>query len=114
MRVQFREAEYRILKSTFMGKTILFADHGQDWTDERIVRAYHAQHQVERTLVVQKMLATSASVPPSIGPARSCAYILYPALKRSKRPVVQTRLSKMNDRQKELASVLGLDRFLHN
>jgi hypothetical protein len=52
LRVQFREAEYRILKSTFMGKTILFADHGQDWTDERIVRAYHAQHQVERTLVV--------------------------------------------------------------
>jgi hypothetical protein len=39
---------------------------------------------------------------------------LYPALQRSKKPVVQTQIPKMNDRQKQLASVLGLDRFLHN
>jgi hypothetical protein len=36
--------------------------------------------------------------------------LLYPAPQRSKEPVVQTQLSKMNDRQKTLASVLGLDR----
>lgn len=47
LRFQFREAEYRKLKSTFMGKTILFTDHGQDWTDEQIVLAYRAQHHVE-------------------------------------------------------------------
>jgi hypothetical protein len=40
--------------------------------------------------------------------------LLYPASQRSKKPVVQTQLSKMNDRQKKLASVLDLDRFLHN
>jgi hypothetical protein len=40
--------------------------------------------------------------------------LLYPAPQRSKKPVVQTQLSKLNDRQKQLASVLDLDRFLHN
>jgi hypothetical protein len=40
--------------------------------------------------------------------------LLYPAPQRAKEPFVQTHLSKMNDRQKKLASVLGLDRFLHN
>jgi transposase len=47
LRFEFREAEYQKLKSTFMGKTILFTDHGQDWTDERTVLAYRAQHHVE-------------------------------------------------------------------
>jgi hypothetical protein len=47
LRLQFRKGEYRKLKSTLMGKTILFTDHGQDWTDERIVLAYRAQHHVE-------------------------------------------------------------------
>ena len=40
--------------------------------------------------------------------------LLYTAPQRSKEPVLQTQLSKMNDQQKKLASVLGLDRFLHN
>ena len=40
--------------------------------------------------------------------------LLFPAPQRSKEPVVQTQLSKLNDRQKQLASVLDLDRFLHN
>jgi len=40
--------------------------------------------------------------------------LLYPAPQRSKQPLVQTQFSKMNDRKKELASVLALDRFLHN
>jgi transposase len=47
LRFQFREAEYQKLQSTFMGKTILFTDHGPDWTDEQIVLAYRAQHHVE-------------------------------------------------------------------
>jgi transposase len=29
------------------GKTILFTDHGQDWSDERIVLAYRVHHHVE-------------------------------------------------------------------
>jgi hypothetical protein len=37
VRFQFRKGEYRKWKSTLMGKTILFTDHGQDWADERIV-----------------------------------------------------------------------------
>jgi hypothetical protein len=40
--------------------------------------------------------------------------LLYPAPQRAKQPVVQTQFSKMNDLQKKLASVLGLDRSLHN
>jgi transposase len=47
LRFQFREDENQKLKSTFMGKTILFTDHGPDWTDEQIVLAYRAQHHVE-------------------------------------------------------------------
>lgn len=47
LRFQFRQAEYENLQSTFMGKTILFTDHGDDWTDEQIVLAYRAQHHVE-------------------------------------------------------------------
>jgi hypothetical protein len=40
--------------------------------------------------------------------------LLYPAPQRSKEPLVRTQLSKMNDRQKKLLSVLGLDRYLPN
>jgi transposase len=47
LRFQFREAEYQKLQDTLMGKTILFTDHGDDWTDEQIVIAYRAQHHVE-------------------------------------------------------------------
>ena len=35
------------LCSTLPGKTILFTDHGEDWSDEQIVLAYRAQHEVE-------------------------------------------------------------------
>lgn len=47
LRFQFRDAAYQQLSSTLLGKTILFTDHGQDWTDEQIVLAYRAQHHVE-------------------------------------------------------------------
>jgi transposase len=47
VRFQFRKGECRKLKSTLMGKTILFTGHGQDWTDEQIVLVYRAQHHVE-------------------------------------------------------------------
>ena len=47
LRFQCREDESQKLKSTYMGKTILFTDPGQDWTDERIMLAYRAQHHVE-------------------------------------------------------------------
>jgi hypothetical protein len=40
--------------------------------------------------------------------------LLYPAPQRSEQPVVQTQLSRMNEREKKLASVLGLERFLRN
>ena len=40
--------------------------------------------------------------------------LLYPAPQRSEQPIVQTQLSKMNDREKKLVSVLGLERFLRN
>jgi transposase len=30
-----------------LGKTILFTDHGDDWSDEDIVLGYRAQHHVE-------------------------------------------------------------------
>jgi hypothetical protein len=39
--------------------------------------------------------------------------LLYPAPQCSKEPFVRTQLAKMNLRQKKLAFVLGLDRFLH-
>lgn len=156
LRFQFREAEYRKLKSTFMGKTILFTDHGQDWTDEQIVLTYRAQHHVEADFrrlkdprylsfrptfhwtdqklrvhafycvlaltilnLLRRKLAQSGIVLSIVEMMNQLTEInevtlLYPAPQRSKQPVVQTQLSKMNDRQKELASVLGLDRFLHN
>jgi transposase len=44
---QFRQTAYDQLSSTLLGKTILFTDHGQDWSDEQIVLAYRAQHHVE-------------------------------------------------------------------
>jgi len=43
---RFREAAYRHLAATLLGKTILFTDR-TDWADEQIVRAYRAQHHVE-------------------------------------------------------------------
>jgi transposase len=30
-----------------LGKTVLFTDHGQDWSDEQIVLGYRAQHHVD-------------------------------------------------------------------
>lgn len=47
LRFQFREAAYQKLRSTLLGKTILFTDHGEDWSDEQIVLGYRAQHHVE-------------------------------------------------------------------
>jgi transposase len=47
LRFQFRDAAYQGLSATLLGKTILFTDHGRDWTDEQIVLAYRAQHHVE-------------------------------------------------------------------
>lgn len=44
---QFRDAAYKKLRSTLLGKTILFTDHGADRTDEQIVLGYRAQHHVE-------------------------------------------------------------------
>jgi transposase len=43
----FRPAAYEKLSSTLLGKTILFTDHGEDWSDQQIVLAYRAQHHVE-------------------------------------------------------------------
>jgi transposase len=156
LRFQFREAEYQKLKSTFMGKTILFTDHGQDWTDERIVLAYRAQHHVEadfRRLKDPRYLSFRPSFQWTDQTLRVHAFycvlarmilnllrrklaqsgivlsimeilnqltetneviLLYPAPQRSKKPVVQTQIPKMNVRQNKLASELGLDRFLLN
>jgi transposase len=47
LRFQFRRAAYQKLSATLLGKTILFTDHGKDWSDEQIVLAYRAQHHVE-------------------------------------------------------------------
>ncbi len=156
LRFQFREAEYRKLKSTFMGKTILFTDHGRDWTDEQIVLAYRAQHHVEADFrrlkdprylsfrptfhwtdqklrvhafycvlalmilnLLRRKLAQSGLVLSIVEMMKQLTEtnevtLLYPVPQRSREPFVQSRLSKMNDRQKQLASVLGLNRFLHH
>jgi transposase len=47
LRFHFRKAAYEKLCSTLLGKTILFTDHGDDWSDEKIVLGYRAQHHVE-------------------------------------------------------------------
>jgi transposase len=47
VRFQFRQAAYQKLSSTLLGKTILFTDQGEDWSDEQIVLAYRTQHHVE-------------------------------------------------------------------
>lgn len=44
---RFRRAAYQHLRSTLLGKTILFTDHGDDWSEEQIVLGYRAQHHVE-------------------------------------------------------------------
>jgi transposase len=47
LQFQFRKAAYQKLRSTLLGKTILFTDHGEDRSDEQIVLGYRAQHHVE-------------------------------------------------------------------
>ena len=47
LQFQFRQAAYQELRSTLLGKTILFTDHGEDRSDEQIVLGYRAQHHVE-------------------------------------------------------------------
>jgi transposase len=47
LQFHFRKAAYEKLCSTLLGKTILFTDHGDDWSDEEIVLGYRAQHHVE-------------------------------------------------------------------
>ena len=37
--------------------------------------------------------------------------LLYPAPRRSQEPLVRTELSKMNNRQKQMVSTLGLNRY---
>lgn len=43
---EFDSAAWKELKSTLLGKTILFTDR-DDWTDEQIILGYRAQHHVE-------------------------------------------------------------------
>ncbi len=43
---RFQDKAYQHLRSTLLGKTLLFTDR-TDWTDEQIVLAYRAQHHVE-------------------------------------------------------------------
>lgn len=43
---RFLDKAYQHLRSTLLGKTLLFTDR-TDWTDEQIVLAYRAQHHVE-------------------------------------------------------------------
>lgn len=42
----FRDKAYQQLRSTLLGKTLLFTDR-TDWSDEQIVLAYRAQHHIE-------------------------------------------------------------------
>jgi transposase len=44
---RFRSSAYQQLRSTLLGKTILFTDHSDDWSEEQIVLGYRAQHHVE-------------------------------------------------------------------
>jgi len=43
---RFRDKAYQQLRSTLLGKTLLFTDR-TDWSDEQIVLAYRAQHHSE-------------------------------------------------------------------
>ena len=73
LRYQFRQSAYDKLSSTLLGKTILFTDHGPDWSDEQIVLAYRAQHHVEADFRRLKDPHYLSFRPPSTGPTRSCA-----------------------------------------
>jgi transposase len=44
---RFLRAAYQQLRSSLLGKTILFTDHGEDGSEEQIVLGYRAQHHVE-------------------------------------------------------------------
>jgi transposase len=70
---RFRQAAYDKLRSTLLGKTILFTDHGEDWSDEQIVLAYRAQHPVEADFRRLKNPHYLSFRPPSTGPTRSWA-----------------------------------------
>ena len=43
---RFRDKAYQQLRSTLLGKTLLFTDR-TDWPDEQIVLAYRSQHHIE-------------------------------------------------------------------
>jgi transposase len=151
---QFRQAAYDRLSSTLLGKTILFTDHGEDWSDEQIVLAYRAQYHVEADFrrlknphylsfrptfhwtdqklrvhafycvlalmmlnLLRRQLAQSGMVLSIVEMMNRLTEIkqvtlLYPAPRRSQPPLVRTELSKMSQRQKQMVSILGLDRYL--
>jgi transposase len=156
LRFQFREAAYQKLSSTLLGKTILFTDHGEDWSDEQIVLAYRAQHHVEadfrrlknpyylsfrptfhwtdqklrvhafycvlalmilnllrRQLAQAGMALSIVEMMDQLTDIKEVT-LLYPAPQRSQEPLLRTELSKMNDRQKQMVSTLGLDRYRSN
>ncbi len=50
---RFSKSEWRTLKKTLLGKTLLFTDQ-DSWTDEQIVLAYRAQHHVEADFKLMK------------------------------------------------------------
>ena len=154
LRFQFRQAAYDQLSSTLLGKTILFTDHGEDWSDEQIVLAYRAQHHVEADFrrlkdprylsfrptfhwtdqklrvhafycvlavmilnLLRRQLAQSGiglSVVEMMNQLTQIKEVtlLYPAPKRSQEPLLRTELSKRSNRQKQILSALGLDRYL--
>ena len=56
LRYEFDAAAYQELRATLLGKTLLFTDR-DDWSDEKIVRAYRGQHHVESAFRQMKDVA---------------------------------------------------------
>jgi transposase len=154
LRFRFRQAAYAKLSATLLGKTILFTDHGENWSDEQIVLAYRAQHHVGADFcrlkipyylsfrptfhwtdqklrvhafycvlalmilnLLRRQLAQSRMVISTVEMMKQLTEIkevtlLYPAPQRSKETVVRTQLSKLSNRQQQMVSALGLDRYL--
>jgi hypothetical protein len=73
LQFQFRLAAYQKLRSTLLGKTILFTDHGEDRSDEQIVLGYRAHHPPDRpeTARTRLLLRLGAHDPQSPAPQTS-------------------------------------------
>ena len=111
----FNEPAWQQLRTTLLGKTLLFTDN-HDWSDADIVRGYCAQHHVEGTFRQMKRPQRSALRPQYHWTDQKIEVrevgLLHPPHGSRRKPRLEMVVSSMSEDQRALYEALDLQRYM--